>query len=57
MNLLNDVHKNSTLWSNVYNSKSLVVITALRRNYTILFEFNINKPNEYKIISKINKEK
>ena len=30
MNLLNDVHKNTTLWSNVYNTNELTVITALR---------------------------
>lgn len=33
MNLLNEVSQNSTIWSNVYNTKDLTVITALRKNY------------------------
>ena len=51
MNLLNDVHKNTTIWSNVYNTNELTVITALRQNYTILYKFDFNKPNEC-VISK-----
>ena len=51
MNLLNDVHKSSTLWSNVYNTNELSVITALRQNYTIFYKFDVNKPNEC-VISK-----
>ena len=51
MNLLNDVHKSSTIWSNVYNTNELTVITALRQNYTIFYKFDVNKPNEC-VISK-----
>ena len=51
MNLLNDVHKNTTIWSNVYNTNELTVITALRQNYTIFYKFDVNKPNEC-VISK-----
>ena len=51
MNLLNDVHKNTTIWSNVYNTNELTVITALRQNYTIFYKFDVNKPNQY-VISK-----
>ena len=51
MNLLNDVHKSTTIWSNVYNTNELTVITALRQNYTIFYKFDVNKPNEC-IISK-----
>ncbi len=51
MNLLNDVHKSTTIWSNVYNTNELTVITALRQNYTIFYEFDVNKPNEC-VISK-----
>ena len=51
MNLLNDVHKSTTIWSNVYNTNELTVITALRQNYTILYKFDVNKPNEC-VISK-----
>lgn len=52
MNLLNEVKQNSTLWSNIYNTKKLTVITALRRKYDVLFEFNVRKPNKYfKIIN------
>ena len=51
MNLLNNVHKNTTIWSNVYNTNELKVITALSQKYDILYEFDINQPNEYKIIS------
>ena len=41
MNLLNDVHKSSTLWSNVYNTNELTVITALRQNYTIFYKLDV----------------
>ena len=51
MNLLNDVHKSTTIWSNVYNTNELTVITALRQNYTIFYKFDVNKPNEC-VISK-----
>jgi hypothetical protein len=51
MNLLNDVHKNTTIWSNVYNTNELTVITALRQNYNIFYKFDVNKPNEC-VISK-----
>ena len=51
MDLLNNVKKTTTLWSNVYNSNELSVITALRKNYQIIYKFYVNKPNEC-IISK-----
>jgi predicted choloylglycine hydrolase len=46
MNLLSKVHKNSTLWSNIYNTNELTVITAIRYNYTILYKFDLYRPNE-----------
>jgi choloylglycine hydrolase len=55
MNLLNEVHKTSTIWSNVYNINELTVITALRQNYNILYEFKIEKPNKCTILSSDNK--
>jgi hypothetical protein len=50
MKLLNDVHKETTQWSNVYNTSELNVKTALRHNYDILYEFKVDKPNEFKIV-------
>ena len=45
MNLLNNVaQKGKTLWSNVYNTKKLNVITAFRANYSTLYEFNLFSP-------------
>ena len=46
MDLLIDVRKTSTLWSNVYNLNELTVVTALRQNYSIFYKFDVNKPNE-----------
>jgi hypothetical protein len=57
MNLLKEVHKNSTIWSNVYNMNKLTVITALRQEYNTLYEFKILVPNEYKIINDSNESK
>lgn len=51
MNLLKDVQKNSTIWSNVYNNNKLTVITALRKEYNVLYEFKIIAPNDFEIIN------
>ena len=47
MNLLSKVRKNTTFWSNVYNTKELTVVTALRQQYDVFYEFKIQKPNKY----------
>ena len=47
MNLLNEVHKDSTVWSNVYNTKNLDLITAYKTDYNNLYKFNVLKPMEY----------
>ena len=52
MELLNKVHMGITLWSNVYDTKNLTVITAIRKDYSILYEFNIFEPLK-KIITKL----
>ena len=54
MNLLNKVHKASTIWSNVYNCNNLTVITSLRQNYNVLYKFALGNPNKCEIISKKN---
>ena len=46
MDLLIDVRKTTTLWSNIYNLNDLTVVTALRQNYSIFYKFDVNKPNE-----------
>ena len=44
MELLDKVKMGITLWSNVYDTKNSTVITAVRKDYSILYEFNIFNP-------------
>ena len=48
MDLLNKVKNNSTVWSNIYNTVNLSVITAYRINFSSLYEFNVLKPMKIK---------
>ena len=44
MELLDKIKMGITLWSNVYDTKNSTVITALRKDFSILYEFNIFNP-------------
>jgi predicted choloylglycine hydrolase len=44
MELLNKVHQEITLWSNIYDTRNSTVITAFRSDYSILYEFNLFNP-------------
>ena len=44
MELLNKVQMGITLWSNVYDTKNSTVISSIRKDYSILYEFNIFNP-------------
>ena len=44
MELLDKAKMGITLWSNVYDTNNSTVITAIRRDYSILYEFNIFNP-------------
>ena len=44
MELLNKVKMGITLWSNVYDTKNSSVVTSVRKDYSILYEFNIFEP-------------
>ena len=44
MELLDKVKMGITLWSNVYDTKNSTVTTAARKDYNILYEFNIFNP-------------
>ena len=48
MDLLNKVKKNTTVWSNIYNTANLSVITAYRIKYSSLYEFNVLNPMKIK---------
>ena len=52
MELLNKAKMGITLWSNVYETSDSKVITAIRKDYNILYEFDINEPLK-KIIKNI----
>ena len=44
MEILDKVKMGMTLWSNVYDTSNSTVITGMRRDYSILYEFNIFNP-------------
>ena len=44
MEILDKVKMGMTLWSNVYDTSNSTVITGMRKDYSILYEFNIFNP-------------
>ena len=44
MELLNKVHQEITLWSNIYDTRNSSVITGFIKDYSILYEFNLFNP-------------
>ena len=44
MNLLKEVQMGITIWSNVYNTFELSVVTAYRKDYSNLYKFNVLEP-------------
>ena len=47
MTLLYNVSQKSTVWSNVYNTKDLSLVTAYKNNFKHLYKFNILDPMNY----------
>ena len=44
MNLLKEVQMDITIWSNIYNTFELSVVTAYRKDYSNLYKFNVLEP-------------
>ena len=47
MELLKSVSQKSTVWSNVYNTKDLSLITAYKNDFENLYKFNVLKPMNF----------
>ena len=48
MDLLKNVSQTTTVWSNVYNTKNLDLLTSYNHSYSSLYKFNVLEPMKYK---------
>ena len=50
MELLKNVSQGTTVWSNVYNTKDLSLMTGYNHSYYEFYKFNVLEPMKYDII-------
>ena len=44
INILKEVQMGITIWSNIYDTFELSVVTTYRKDYSSLYEFNVLEP-------------
>ena len=54
MELLKSVSQKSTVWSNVYNTKDLSLVTAYKNDFENLYKFNVLQPMNFTKVTDTN---